>query len=178
MVCAFCLCYGEISACVLGKYMYCVLTAEPFHCRRIFYYFHLIFFLFLFSLSPLQEEQSGGGCFNYDVELIHFHETHRDILIAGLLVYLWYLLAPVCTKPCSPNVVHDALCFTMSRVCALHGCFWKARSSANHISQVVHSQDRESWLPVLFQCLQGDTNGCQLEIYRQLCHTAFPHATY
>ena len=30
-----------------------------------------------------QEEQSGGGSFNYDVELIHKADAHRDIIRSG-----------------------------------------------------------------------------------------------
>jgi hypothetical protein len=32
---------------------------------------------------PMKEEQSGGSSFNYDVELIHMAEAHRDIFRAG-----------------------------------------------------------------------------------------------
>ena len=32
---------------------------------------------------PPQEEQTGGSSTNYDVELIHLAEAHRDILRAG-----------------------------------------------------------------------------------------------
>ena len=38
------------------------------------------------ALEPLlimQEEQAGGSSANYDVELIHLAEAHRDILRAG-----------------------------------------------------------------------------------------------
>ena len=33
-----------------------------------------------------QEEQAGGSSANYDVELIHLAESHRDILRAGACV--------------------------------------------------------------------------------------------
>ena len=33
-----------------------------------------------------QEEQAGGSSANYDVELIHLAEAHRDILRAGVCV--------------------------------------------------------------------------------------------
>ncbi|XP_011402687.2 PREDICTED: protein asunder homolog isoform X2 [Amphimedon queenslandica] len=32
---------------------------------------------------PMKEEQSGGGSFNYDVELIHKADAHRDIIRSG-----------------------------------------------------------------------------------------------
>ena len=34
----------------------------------------------------LQEEQSGGGSFNYDVELIHKADAHRDIIRSGMSI--------------------------------------------------------------------------------------------
>ena len=34
-------------------------------------------------VPPLQEEQSGTGSANYDVELIHLSEAHRDVLRGG-----------------------------------------------------------------------------------------------
>ena len=37
-------------------------------------------------LLVTQEEQAGGSSANYDVELIHLAEAHRDILRAGLCV--------------------------------------------------------------------------------------------
>jgi hypothetical protein len=36
-----------------------------------------------FFFFYLQEEQTGGSSTNYDVELIHLAEAHRDILRAG-----------------------------------------------------------------------------------------------
>ena len=44
------------------------------------------------AMEPLlvtQEEQAGGSSANYDVELIHLAEAHRDILRAGVCV--WYV---------------------------------------------------------------------------------------
>ena len=41
------------------------------------------------AMEPLlvtQEEQAGGSSANYDVELIHLAEAHRDILRAGACV--------------------------------------------------------------------------------------------
>ncbi len=32
---------------------------------------------------PMKEEQAGGSSANYDVELIHLAEAHRDVLRAG-----------------------------------------------------------------------------------------------
>ena len=37
----------------------------------------------LLFFSTVQEEQSGGGSINYDVELIHDADAHRDIFRAG-----------------------------------------------------------------------------------------------
>ena len=34
----------------------------------------------------MQEEQSGSGSANYDVELIHLSEAHRDILRGGMII--------------------------------------------------------------------------------------------
>ena len=43
--------------------------------------------LYCNPIGPLgtlvQEEQAGGSSANYDVELIHLAEAHRDILRAG-----------------------------------------------------------------------------------------------
>ena len=36
-----------------------------------------------FPPPPLQEDQSGGNSANYDVELYHHKDAHRDILRAG-----------------------------------------------------------------------------------------------
>ena len=38
------------------------------------------------SMLVTQEEQAGGSSANYDVELIHLAEAHRDILRAGACV--------------------------------------------------------------------------------------------
>ena len=38
------------------------------------------------SMLVTQEEQAGGSSANYDVELIHLAEAHRDILRAGVCV--------------------------------------------------------------------------------------------
>ena len=34
----------------------------------------------------MKEEQAGGSSANYDVELIHLAEAHRDVLRAGQLL--------------------------------------------------------------------------------------------
>ena len=39
----------------------------------------------------VQEEQSGSGSANYDVELIHLAEAHRDILRGGTCIYSLYI---------------------------------------------------------------------------------------
>ena len=41
-----------------------------------------------------QEEQAGGSSANYDVELIHLAEAHRDILRAGVCVCVLEPFAP------------------------------------------------------------------------------------
>ena len=38
----------------------------------------------------VQEEQSGSGSANYDVELIHLSEAHRDILRGGTCTQCLY----------------------------------------------------------------------------------------
>ena len=43
-----------------------------------------------------QEEQSGGGSHNYDVELIHLREGHRDIFRAGIPSLPAYIVTPLC----------------------------------------------------------------------------------
>lgn len=39
----------------------------------------------LISNIPMKEEQSGGGSFNYDVELVHDADAHRDIFRSGYI---------------------------------------------------------------------------------------------
>ena len=48
------------------------------------------------SMLVTQEEQAGGSSANYDVELIHLAEAHRDILRAGACVC-------VCVGCCLPT---------------------------------------------------------------------------
>ena len=40
------------------------------------------------GVSLSQEEQSGCGSANYDVELIHLSEAHRDVLRGGEMMSL------------------------------------------------------------------------------------------
>ena len=44
-----------------------------------------------------QEEQAGGSSANYDVELIHLAEAHRDILRAGVCVCVGTMHLPQTT---------------------------------------------------------------------------------
>ena len=47
------------------------------------------------SMLVTQEEQAGGSSANYDGELIHLAEAHRDILRAGACVCV---LPPLCSS--------------------------------------------------------------------------------
>ena len=66
----------------------------------------------------VQEEQSGSGSANYDVELIHLSEAHRDILRGGR----WTLC--LTSALCGVDTVWGGHCMGVDTAWAwtLHGC--------------------------------------------------------
>ena len=79
--------YGEmfcriLHVCSLLRaiiHMYqCILVNVQYQCMYVHVPIINVQYMCIF-----QEEQSGGGSHNYDVELVHLREGHRDIFRAG-----------------------------------------------------------------------------------------------
>ena len=58
-----------------------------------------------------QEEQAGGSSANYDVELIHLAEAHRDILRAGVCVCVCVCVCCNHFEPTSRTLNHNYITY-------------------------------------------------------------------